>query len=241
MSLQRQVDIGKRIRFERKELGLTQQQLAEQLNLSPGSTSLIRKWEKGKVLPSVDTFFYMSQLFSCDIAYLLCEYDARTKEAADIWASVGISEEAVAKLKQSNDNYKSKLLFNVLLSEIIINLDWDAVQKNAALALESMVNSGSNVERLDEQKTHVGANGTLNLPGPEAYLYFRERILSQFASATEKAFDKLQINTVYEICNAMKDEKPDQAAHLYLYLRLILESQEALNHGTSRPSRKRHN
>ncbi|MGO5028242.1 helix-turn-helix domain-containing protein [Candidatus Agathobaculum pullicola] len=241
MNLQRQEKIGKRIKFERENLKLTQANLAEQLNLSADSTSLIRKWEKGKALPSVDIFFRMSQLFSCDIAYLLCEYDARTKEAADIWKSVGINEDAVAKLKQSNDIYKNRLMFNVLLSEIIVNLDLNAVQENVSFSLESFIGAGSNVESSIKRKTRVEADGTLNMPGLEAYLYFRERIVSQFAFATEKAFDKLQMNMIYEICNGMKSERPDQASNLLLYLKLILENQKVFNHGTSRTRRKRHN
>lgn len=60
--------IGKKIEDKRKQLGMTQNDLADKLFVSRQAVS---KWEIGKSLPSMDVFVSMTKLFDVTIDYLV--------------------------------------------------------------------------------------------------------------------------------------------------------------------------
>ncbi len=62
------VKMGEQIAYLRKESGLTQEQLAEKLEISPQAVS---KWENGKAIPEVPTLYEMSGIFNCSIDRIL--------------------------------------------------------------------------------------------------------------------------------------------------------------------------
>jgi len=61
--------VGNRIKMLRKELGLTQEELAIKLGLKGKSS--IANYEKGTISPSDDIKLQMSKLFNCSIDYLM--------------------------------------------------------------------------------------------------------------------------------------------------------------------------
>lgn len=61
---------SKRFKSERKRLGLTQQQIANKLNIS---RSNIANWENGSNIASVEMLIKCSKVFGCSIDYLLIE------------------------------------------------------------------------------------------------------------------------------------------------------------------------
>jgi|SRR5690625_9801 len=61
---------GEKLKKARKEAGLTQEQLAEKLNVS---RSAIAKWETDKGMPDIDNLKLLSQLVDVSIDYLLDE------------------------------------------------------------------------------------------------------------------------------------------------------------------------
>lgn len=67
--------IGSRIKMLRKELKLTQEELAFKLGLKGKSS--IANYEKGLISPSDDIKLQMSQLFCCSIDYLMGISDVR--------------------------------------------------------------------------------------------------------------------------------------------------------------------
>lgn len=73
--------VGQRIALKRKELGLSQEALGEQLGVSRQS---IYKWESDTVLPEVEKLIALSRLFSVPVGWLLGVEDAapETSEAA---------------------------------------------------------------------------------------------------------------------------------------------------------------
>jgi transcriptional regulator with XRE-family HTH domain len=89
--------IGERIQKERQALRLSQTNLCIKLNL--GRNSLV-DFEKGRKLPQLDTLTNMCKLFDCDMGYLLCEYDCKYHNAADIKAETGLSEKAINSIMQ---------------------------------------------------------------------------------------------------------------------------------------------
>lgn len=71
--------VGQRIAQKRKELGLSQEALGEQLGVSRQS---IYKWESDTVLPEVEKLIALSRMFSVSVGWLLGEEDAETGEEA---------------------------------------------------------------------------------------------------------------------------------------------------------------
>jgi len=61
--------VGNRIKMLRKELDLTQEELAIKLGLKGKSS--IANYEKGTISPSDDIKLQMSKLFNCSIDYLM--------------------------------------------------------------------------------------------------------------------------------------------------------------------------
>ncbi len=61
---------GKRIAFLRKELGLSQTELAKKLDTS---VSVVSRYELDKMTPSVDTAKKLAQLLNTSVGYLLGE------------------------------------------------------------------------------------------------------------------------------------------------------------------------
>lgn len=61
-------EFGEKLKYLRKELGIGQNQLAEQLNISNASISY---WETGKQLPSAEAVYKLSVFFNVSADYLL--------------------------------------------------------------------------------------------------------------------------------------------------------------------------
>jgi len=66
------LSFGKRISILRKELGLSQTDLANQLDTS---VSVVSRYELDKMTPSVDTAKRLAQLLHTSVGYLLGEND----------------------------------------------------------------------------------------------------------------------------------------------------------------------
>ena len=91
--------IGMRLRTERKNLKLTQEELASQLNIS--SRQRVARWENGTELPVLSDLLRMCDLFGCEIGYLLCDYDCKTRTATDIQKETGLNEQTIDFLRQA--------------------------------------------------------------------------------------------------------------------------------------------
>lgn len=74
--------IGNRIKKERNNIGLTQEELAQKLGLN--NKSSISQYENGDAIPSDDIKFEMSKIFNCSIDYLLGKSDIRNPEQAEV-------------------------------------------------------------------------------------------------------------------------------------------------------------
>ena len=92
--------IGSRIKAERDRLDLTQGDFLERIYLSRSSTKTLTKWERGECVPDLDSLAQMAEVFSCDIGYLLGDYNERTRDCADVCKITGLSEKAVNSLEK---------------------------------------------------------------------------------------------------------------------------------------------
>lgn len=61
--------LGSRIRQKRKELNLSQAQLAQKMSNTTHSS--VSQWEKNQSKPNVDNLYELSVIFNCDIPWLL--------------------------------------------------------------------------------------------------------------------------------------------------------------------------
>ena len=79
--------IGNYIAQRRKELGLTQQKLAEQLNISFQAVS---KWESGMSIPDLEKIVKMSALFGVSTDYLLKEEIEEPELKQDVYEPLNV-------------------------------------------------------------------------------------------------------------------------------------------------------
>ena len=91
--------VGQRIAQKRKELGLSQEALGEQLGVSRQS---IYKWESDTVLPEVEKLIALSRMFSVSVGWLLGEEDAETGEEGP---APELTDTQLAMVKEIVDQY----------------------------------------------------------------------------------------------------------------------------------------
>lgn len=71
------MEFGKKVQFLRKENRMSQEKLAERINVSRQAVS---KWEQGITVPDTDNIVQLSKFFQVPIEYLLFdEYDSAEK------------------------------------------------------------------------------------------------------------------------------------------------------------------
>ena len=100
--------IGKRIKDERRKKKLSQQKLADAISsimvdsdpdYKGTEQNTVSNWEKGVSLPPLSKLIALSEIFDCDIGYLLCDYDEPTRNLADVVEQTGLSGKAATRLK----------------------------------------------------------------------------------------------------------------------------------------------
>lgn len=115
--------IGRRIREERITAGFRSQgDFAERMGYAYESRQTIANWEKGKSLPCFEDFFKMCDIFDCEYGYLMCEYDCKKRDTADIQKITGLTEDAIEKLSVINKTEIREIL--ITLSMIIEHKDF---------------------------------------------------------------------------------------------------------------------
>ena len=93
--------IGARIREERRNLHYSQEKLCDYLDQKglAMKVSTLRAIEKGDYDNFRVSFLdRLCDLFECDMGYLLCEYNCKTREKSDIQKITGLSENSIDKL-----------------------------------------------------------------------------------------------------------------------------------------------
>ncbi len=103
-----QLELGAKIKEERLQLGDTLDKFAEKIMIS---RQTLAKWENGLGNgPTVNDLLRMCKLFHCDFGYLVGEYSCKRREASDIQAETGLSEEAIKQLQHQKAIIEGKQL-----------------------------------------------------------------------------------------------------------------------------------
>ena len=71
------MDLNVMLKSERKKHNMTQQQVADYLNMARGAYA---QYETGKNLPPVTTLSKLADLYKCSIDYLLGRYRSQEEE-----------------------------------------------------------------------------------------------------------------------------------------------------------------
>ena len=95
-----QKSIGERIQKERRAIRqngktMTQAELSEYMDCA---RTTVVSWESGNSCPTIPELRKLSQLFHCDVQYLLCEQECRTREQADMQDALGLSKKAIENI-----------------------------------------------------------------------------------------------------------------------------------------------
>ena len=104
------MSLGEKIREQRKQAGLSQEQLADILGVSRQSIS---KWESDIAYPETDKLIELGKLFDCSMDYLLKE---DVTEKSDVQAS-GFTEkveEISRKVMTDKNKGKAKKILKII-------------------------------------------------------------------------------------------------------------------------------
>lgn len=158
--------IGKRIRKERETLGLSQTEFAKLLKFKESSRQVIGNWEKGKVLPHFEYMLEMCKVFNCELGYLLCEYDCKTRVTTDIVKATGLTEDAVNRLIAINNSPISGALDT--LSKFVLHEDFGTLFRAMHLHICEFNNKSFRIN--EQQAQHIAQYMKCHVTEVNAYM-----------------------------------------------------------------------
>ena len=154
------------IQEKRKELGLTQEQVAEYLNVSIPAVS---KWEKGTTSPDISLLAPLARLLKIDLNTLLCFHEDMTqqeiglfcKEIGEIVQSKGIIDGFAAAAQKIHEYPHNESLL------LALTLQLDGLLTISGLTIDEMHPYDERIvawyHRLSES-TDIKINNSANLP-----------------------------------------------------------------------------
>lgn len=187
------------IQEKRKELGLTQEQIANYLGVS---TPAVSKWEKGITCPDIGLLSPLARLLKIDLNTLLCFHEDLTAQEIgyfcnevaltsqnDIVAAFGLAE---AKLHEFP--HKEELLLNttILLDAMLLQSNVDESERN--LLDEKVVSWYSRLVQSSDSKISNSAN----------YMMVSRYIRQGKMELAQSVLDTIQDRN--EIINALPDK-----------------------------------
>lgn len=104
------MEFGEKVQLLRKESGMSQEKLAEQLNVS---RQAISKWEQGIVVPDTENIIQLSKYFQVPIGYLLLN------ECEQIEKS--ITDRKSKKVDELKKRWIRKIVIGILVEIIAIS------------------------------------------------------------------------------------------------------------------------
>lgn len=136
--------IGSKITKLRKDINLTQLELAEKIFVTPQAVS---KWEKGKSIPSIEVLIELTKFFNISIDYLLDNTEILEHDYKSMFKSYSRAaalNKFLNSKSPSNDVSKIFYLLNKSERELIINL---MISKKLKIDLEDIWPYLTNPER----------------------------------------------------------------------------------------------
>ena len=97
------MSFGENVGFYRRQLGITQEELAERLFVSRQTVS---RWETDSTFPDVETIIMLCDLFGCDMDILVRGNAQDSKDASEKKKNDGVDV-----IKEMKEQLKKKRLF----------------------------------------------------------------------------------------------------------------------------------
>lgn len=113
---------AERLKELRKEKGLTQQKVADSLNISQPN---YRRWESGERRPSVETLVMLADYFEVSIDYLLTRKNQKVFENEKIY-----TEEDLIIILQDFEKFILPFSFNIVHSSVSKYLNYRKNKRN---------------------------------------------------------------------------------------------------------------
>ena len=104
------MNLGEKIQLLRRESGMSQEKLAERLNVS---RQAISKWEQGIVVPDTENIIQLSKFFQVSLEYLLIDECEKFDRA--------IVENKAEKVESKNKHWLRKIVIGVLIEMVAIS------------------------------------------------------------------------------------------------------------------------
>lgn len=114
------MELNERLAQLRKEHGLSQNDLAEKLNVS---RQAISRWEQGLAMPSSDNLIYLSRLYGITLDELIYEKEEIENEQAEEAEEISVPEETDSAKTQTRPWSKKwwvKILFGILILGLVV-------------------------------------------------------------------------------------------------------------------------
>ncbi len=189
------ISVGKRIAYLRKQKGLTQEELAERLEIT---AQAISKWEKGHTLPETALLPLLSHLFDCTIDSILMPkamQEAAFREFAD---NIGGDRGVLAfRLYQ---NIKNKFDFTIdYYDEFNV---WDTVYSGRSAAFIRPERDGF-VMRVDIYQKSSEKIVCVRLPLPNCTKY--TTVIDEMPEYVKKCFRVSDCNCCIPGCSVLMD------------------------------------
>ncbi|WP_373899043.1 helix-turn-helix domain-containing protein [Haloimpatiens sp. FM7315] len=182
------VPINTIIQEKRKEMGLTQEQVAEYLGVS---TPAVNKWEKGVTYPDITLLSPLARLLNVDLNTLLCFNEGLTEK--EIFNFIEKVSNAIEK-----DNFESG--FNMVMEKIkeypscFKLIYWSALTLDGILMMERMDphKKESYSIKITELYNRVANCDEENIRNPAAFMMAYKYIGNEKYDKAQKLLDSLK-------------------------------------------------
>lgn len=142
--------ISEKITQLRRDAQLTQQQLAERLNVS---SAAISKWENGVSVPDIETLYAIADFFQVSMDTLLCYTSRRSRVAVFLYNCTGVHN--ILKVLESRGGEVAAVVSNVSELEALLASDETIKQ---VIELKGIKGSEYVQRRLEEMAEHSNVN-----------------------------------------------------------------------------------
>lgn len=199
--------IGKRIKTERKNHPNKYNQTnfgrkLKDYKENGFNRDTVASWEKGEALPDIDVLLKMCEIFNCELGYLLCEFDTKTRINADIQKETGLSEESIEALRaEAKKDFDLKATLHIkskktkLIEKFILECDSIADDVRSIESSEELLTyceeSGINPKIIQEAYSLTQNNG--KTPS-ENIAKFQDKLLEKYPPLSNSTLLDLYVN-----------------------------------------------
>lgn len=173
--------IGDRIKSRRKSLKLSQQRLAEMLELK--NRTSISHWEKEHKTPDLKTLITLCNVLDCDLDYLAGAISVPRRSDADVIKATGLSQAAVDSLKtyaSSGSNGLKSTTYLELLSSLIANTGFFHLVRDINKSIETSIQNP--YEGRPQTMRSINGTSSLTLTGDDIPEFFLQAATLKLAN-----------------------------------------------------------